>query len=253
MKKIFHFPLRHHSCLIKLTMLQLQHHTSLIKLANISSLHHNHNTCSILKLHYSNITSHYSVFIHLQIPSDIQLSHLPSIFVSLTQRCAPYSISNYIWNTSKLLLLSGDVKINPGLQPIDQNPVFCIICSNKINQGAQQNMAPTCSDEKCNAQCHQACNGLSISQTRYAKNSGHSIPCQCPQNDTGIAKIIMRFAPVYELANRPSAVGKSCSVCRNPICTRYADLAYHCKNPFCDACHLAVTYSGFVNPRGSIC
>ena len=149
MKKIFHFPLRHHSCLIKLTLLQLHHHTSLIKLMNISSLHHNYNTCSILKLHYSNITSHYSVFIHLQIPSDIQLSHLPSIFVSLTQRCAPYSISNYIWNTSKLLLLSGDVKINPGLQPVNQNPVFCIIYSNKINQGAQQNMAPTCSDEKC--------------------------------------------------------------------------------------------------------
>ena len=198
MKKIFHFRLRHHSCLIKLTLLQLQHHTSLIKLANISSLHHNYNTCSILKLHYSNITSHYSVFIHLQIPSDIQLSHLPSIFVSLTQRCAPYSISNYIWNTSKLLLLSGDVKINPGLQPIDQNPVFCIICSNKINQGAQQNMAPTCSDEKCNAQCHQACNGLSISQTRHAKNSGHSITCQCPQNDTGIAKIIM---PLLQFMN----------------------------------------------------
>ena len=139
---------------------------------NISSLHHNYNTCSILKLHYFNITSHYSVFIHLQIPSDIQLSHLPSIFVSLTQRCAPYSISNYIWNTSKLLLLSGDVKINPGLQPINQNPVFCITCSYKINQGAQQNMVPTCSDEKCNAQCHQPCNGLSISQTRHAKNSG---------------------------------------------------------------------------------
>ena len=198
MKKIFHFRLRHHSCLIKLTLLQLQHHTSLIKLANISSLHHNYNTCSILKLHYSNITSHYSVFIHLQIPSDIQLSHLPSIFVSLTQRCAPYSISNYIWNTSKLLLLSGDGKINPGLQPIDQNPVFCIICSNKINQGAQQNMAPTCSDEKCNAQCHQACNGLFISQTRHAKNSGHSITCQCPQNDTGIAKIIM---PLLQFMN----------------------------------------------------
>ena len=165
---------------------------------NISSLHHNYNTCSILKLHYFNITSHYSVFIHLQIPSDIQLSHLPSIFVSLTQRCAPYSISNYIWNTSKLLLLSGDVKINPGLQPINQNPVFCITCSNKINQGAQQNMVPTCFEQKCNAQSHQACNGLSISQTRHAKNSGHSITCQCPQNDTGIAKIIM---PLLQFMN----------------------------------------------------
>ena len=57
-------------------------------------------------------------------------------------------------------------------------------------------------------------------------------------------------APVYEQPNGPSAVGKSCSVCMNPIRTRYADLAYHCANPSCgNVCHLAVTCSGFVYPR----
>ena len=76
--KIFRFPLRHHSCLIKLTLLQLHHRTSLIKLTNITSLHHNYYTCSILTLHYSNIITHYSLSIHFQIPSDIQLLHLLS-------------------------------------------------------------------------------------------------------------------------------------------------------------------------------
>ena len=140
-----------HSGLIKLTLLQLHHRTSLIKLTNITSLHHiyytcslikltnitslhhNYYTCSILTLHYFNIVSHYSVSTHLQIPSDIQFLHLPSIFISLAQRCPSYSISNYIWNSLKLLLPSGNVKINPGLRPIDQNPVFCTICSKKIN------------------------------------------------------------------------------------------------------------------------
>ena len=231
MEKIFRFPLRHHSCLIKLTLLQLHHRTSLIILPYITSLHHNYYTCSILTLHYSNIISHYSVSIHLQIPSDIQLLHLPSIFISLTQRCASYSIFNYIWNTSKLLLLSGDVEINPGPRPIDQKPVFCTICSKKINRGPQQDMAPTCSDKNCNARCHQACNGLSIGQTRHAKDSGRSITWKYPQHSVGITEIIIPPAPVYERPNRPSAVGKSCSVSKNPICTRYADLAYHCANP----------------------
>ena len=57
---------------------------------------------------------------------------------------------------------------------------------------------------------------------------------------------------IYELPNRSSAVGKSCSVCKNPIRTCYADLAYHCANLSCDnVCHLVATCSGFVNPRGT--
>ena len=79
MEKIVRFPFHHHSCLIKLTLLQLHHRTSLIKLTNITSLHHNYNPCFILTLYYSNIISHYSVSIHLQIPSDIQLLYLPPI------------------------------------------------------------------------------------------------------------------------------------------------------------------------------
>ena len=266
MDKIFCFPLHHHSGLIKLTLLQLHHHTSLIKLTNITSLHHiyytcwlikltnitslhhNYYTCSILNLHYFNIVSHYSVSTHLQIPSDIQFLHLPSIFISLARRCASYSISNYIWNSLKLLLLSGNAEINPGLQPIDRNPVFCTICSKKINWGPQQDMVPTCSNKNCNT-CHQACNGLSIGQTCHVKDSGCSITWKCPEHGTGIAKIIIPYAVVYEQPNRPSAVGKSCSVSKNHIQTCYANLAYHCSNPSCSVCHLASMCSRFINPR----
>ena len=113
-------------------------------------------------------------------------------------------------------------------------------------------MAPTCTAENCNARCHQACNGLSIGQTRHAKDSGRSITWKCHQHGSGIAGIVMPPTPVYERPNRPSAAGKSCSVSKNPIRTRYADLAYHCADPSCEnVCHLAATCSGFVNPRGT--
>ena len=251
MEKIFRLPLRYHSGLIKLTLLQLHHRTSLIKLTNIASLHHIYYTCSILTLHYFSIISHYSISTHLQIPSDIQLLHLPSIFILLAQKCASYSISNYIWNTSKLLLLSGDLEINPGPRPIDQNPAFCTICFRKINRGPHQDMAPTYSYENCNVRCHQACNGLPIGQTRHTKDSGHSITWKFPPHGTGIAEIIIPPAPVYKQPNRSSSVGKSCSVCKNSIRIHYDDLAYHCANPSCsNVFHLAATCSGFVNPRG---
>ena len=86
-------------------------------------------------------------------------------------------------------------------------------------------MAPTCSAENCNAKCHQACTGLSIHRTRHAKNSGHSITWTCPHHGIGIAEIITPPPPVYEIPSRPSAVSKSCSVCKNPVRARYADLA----------------------------
>ena len=94
-------------------------------------------------------------------------------------------------------------------------------------------MAPTCSNENCSTRYHQAFNGLSTGQTRHAKDSGRSIIWKCPQHGSGIAEVIISPTPVYEQPNRPSAVGKSCSVCMNPIRTRYADLAYHCTNPSC--------------------
>ena len=112
-------------------------------------LHLNHNRC---------IPSDSLVFIHLEIQSHFQLPHLSFFFVSLALKYDPSPTSNYIWNIPKLLLLSGDVKINPGLRTIDQNPVFCSIRSNKVNRGIRQDTAPTCSNENCNAQY----NGLSI-------------------------------------------------------------------------------------------
>ena len=209
-----------------------------------------YNTRPISKLHHSNIISHCSGSTHL-IPSDFQLLQLKFIFFSFSQTFASYSIFSYIWNTSELLLLSGDVKINPGPRPIDQNPVFCTICSRKINRGPQQDMAPTCSNKNCSAHDHQKPVTLYQCQTRHAKDSGRSIIWKCLQHGSGIAEVIIPSAPIYEQPNQPSAVGKSCSVCMNPIRTRYADLAYHCANPSCDVCHLAATCSGFVYPRGN--
>ena len=193
MVKIARLKLRHHRCLIKLTLLQLHHHTllikltniaslhntpytcPLIKLTNITSLHHSCYTCSIPTLQYSSIMPHCSGSTHLLIPLDIKLLHLSFIFIPFVKRPASFSISKYIWDTLKLLLLSGDVEINPGPRPIDQNPVFCTICTRKINRWPQQDMVPTCSNGDCSARCHQACNGLSIGQTCHAKDSGHSI------------------------------------------------------------------------------
>ena len=193
------------------------------------------------------------MLIHSQIHSDFQLPHLSPTFNPLAQTYDPVPISNYIWNTSKLLLLSSDVEINSGPRPIDQNPVFCSISSNKINYGIQQDIAPTWSDKNCNAGCHQAYNGLSINQTWYGKNSGRSITWKCPQYGSGITEIVIPPPPIYELPSRPSAVGKSCFVCKNPIRTRDADLAYHCVNSSCDnVCHLSATCSGFINPRRTI-
>ena len=239
--------LHHHSLLIKLTYVASLHNIPytcpLIKLTIITSLRHYCHTCAISNLHCSNTIPHCFRSTHLIPPEfhSIQLKFTPILF---SQSFASYPILNYIWITSKLLLLSGDVEINPGPRPIDQNPVFCTICSRKINREPQQDMAPTCSNENCSARCHQACNGLSISQTRHAKDSGHSIIWQCPQHGSGIAEVIIPPPPVYEQPNRPSAVGKSCSVCMSPIRTRSADLAYHCAIPSCDnVCHLAATCS----------
>ena len=269
MEKIFRSTLRHHSCLIKLPLLQLHHHTLLIKLTYIASLHNIPYTCPLIKLtiitslrhycytcvisnlHCSNIIPHCFGSTHL-IPPEFHSIQLKFTLILFSQTFTCYSIFNYIWNTSKLLHLFGNVEINPGPRPIDQNPVFCTICSRKINRGLQQDMAPTCSNENLSAQYHQACNGLSTGQTCHAKDSGCSIIWKCPQHGSGIVEVIIPPTPVYEQPNRPSAVGKSCSVCVNPIHTRYADLAYHCASPSSDNfCHLAAMCSRFVYPRGN--
>ena len=204
-----------------------------------------------IKITFPNVIPHCSESTHL-IPTEFQLVQLKFSFILFSETFTSYSIFNYIWNTSKLLLLSSDVEINPGPRPIEQNPVFCTICSRKINRGPQQDMTPTCSNENCIARCHQACNGLSSDQTRHTKDSGCSIIWKCPQNDSRIPEVIIPPVPVYEQPNRPSAVGKSCSVCMNPIRTRFADLAYHYADPSCgNVCHLAATCSGFVYPRGN--
>ena len=125
-----------------------------------------------------------------------QLTYLSPTLPPLTHKSDTSPISKYIWNTSALLLLSNDLEINPGPRQIDQNPVFCCIYSNKINRGIQQDTAPTCSVENCNARCHPAYNNLSVHQTRHAKNSDRSISWKCPQHGTGIVETIAPPPPV---------------------------------------------------------
>lgn len=107
-------------------------------------------------------------------------------------------------------------------------------------------------DANSNAQCHQACNGLTTNQTRLAKSCGRTITWKCPKHGTGITKIIVPPPPVYDPLNLPSAGGKMCSVCINPIGSCYVNLAYHCEDPSCNSfCHLSATCGGFANSRGN--
>ena len=124
MEKIFRSTLRHHSYLIKLPLLQLHHHTllvkltyaytcPLIKLTIITSLRHFCHTCAISNLHCSNIIPYCFGSTHL-IPPEVHSIQLKITLILFSQTFVSYSIFNYIWNTSKLLLLSGNVEINPG-------------------------------------------------------------------------------------------------------------------------------------------
>ena len=112
-------------------------------------------------------------------------------------------------------------------------------------------MAPTCTYTNCNARCHQAYNDLPTTQTHHAKTCGRTITLKCPQHGPGIVEIIIPPPLVYELPYHPSAASKLCSVCKNHIRSRYADLAYHYADPSCDVCHLTTTCSCFVNPRAN--
>ena len=161
--------LHYNTFLIKLASLQLHHLMFLIKFTSVTLLHYYYFPCTklitspnsitlytlIIALHHSRILSISPVTIHLQILSDTHFSHSTLTFVSSFFKYFLTSVSNNIWDPSKLLLLCGDVETIPGLQPFDKNLVFCSICSSEINQGIEQNTAITCSDCNCNAQCQQ--------------------------------------------------------------------------------------------------
>ena len=62
----------------------------------------------------------------------IQRPHSAPIFLSPFQKFVPITIFTVFWDISKLSLLSGRVETNTGPFPIDENPVFCCICSSKL-------------------------------------------------------------------------------------------------------------------------
>ena len=85
-------------------------------------------------------------------------------------------------DSSNILLLPGDVESNPGPRNPNEYPIYCIICSVKIKRGIQQETAPSCTETNCQLQCHQACNRLTVAQTRHAKSFGHNILWKCPEH-----------------------------------------------------------------------
>ena len=154
------------------------------------------------------------------------------------------------WDSSNILLLSGDVESNPGPCCPDEIPIHCIICSAKIKRDIQQETAPSCTETNCQSQCHQACNGLTVAQAHHTKSCGHNMLLKCPEHGSGIAEIVVPPPPIFERPSRPSAAGNLCSVCNGPIGPRYADLAYHCADSsYSNVCHLIPTCSEFSIPR----
>ena len=147
-----------------------------------------------LILHYNyNITLY--VYITLAFYQSLQWTYIYRFhhsIVSSFYKFIPTCISNNILDASKLLLLSGDVETNSGPRPINMNPVFCTICSSKINRGIDTRS--TCSDTKCNARCHQACNGLSTNQTRHPKTCWHTIMWKCLQHVLKILFVLVMSA-----------------------------------------------------------
>ena len=176
--------------------------------------------------------------INLWILSDNQLLPSAPTFLSSFRKSVPISISNDIWDTSKLLLPSGGIETSSGPRPIDKNPVFCSICSSKIKRGIQQDMAPTCSDTNCNGRCHQAWNSPHKILWSYYRG-----------NVLNMALVSLKLSHLLlfmSLPSRPSAASKLCSICNNPIHSSYANLAYHCEDFSRDnVCHLSATCSGF--------
>ena len=128
--------------------------------------------------------------------------------------------------------------------------MFCSICSNRINCEIQQDTdnAPT------KTAMHNVMKPAMVylSTKPAMRKILVTVSLEIPSTWGWYCRNYYPISPVYEFPNRSSVVRKSCSVCKNPIHTCYADLAYKCANPSCDnVCHLATMCSRFVNPRGT--
>ena len=68
-------------------------------------------------------------------------------------------------------------------------------------------------------------------------------------NALNMALVLLKLSHLLlfmSFPSRPSAAGKLCSVCNNPIHSSYANLAYHCEDSSRDnVCRLSATSSGF--------
>ena len=121
-------------------------------------------------------------------PKDLQMSFLSvgPLHMNNWDQLAAIHSSTYLksapvkWDSSNIMLLSGNVESNPGLHYPIGNPMYCIICSAKIKRSIQQKTALSCTKTDCRSQCHQGCNGLTVAHTRHAKSCGHHIPWKCP-------------------------------------------------------------------------
>ena len=135
MEKIFRSTLRHHSCLIKLPLLQLHHHTLLIKLTYIASLHNIPYTCPLIKLTIITSLSHYC---HMCAISNLHCSNIIPHCIGSTHLIPPefHSIQlkfTLILLSSKRLILKANVKAR---RSTDDHPK-CIALNVNIPQRLQ--------------------------------------------------------------------------------------------------------------------
>ena len=148
-----------------------------------------------------------------------------------------FTLFNYIWNLTSLILDAGDIKTNLGPKRPNLNPAICAICSKRIDKEPTIEAAATCYDQQYEVQCHLNCNSLMLSLSRHTKTMGKEIRWSCPQHGHEKREIIAQVQtsdkPLTQV-KRDSASGKPCSVCGKTIQARYATHSYCCSEPSCD-------------------
>lgn len=112
------------------------------------------------------------------------------------------------WDCPKLLLISRDVWSNTVLQTIDKSPVFCEICSSKINRSIQQVLAPTSTETSCSMQYHQRCHGLTPNQTWHT-----NVDLTFCRNFLNTTLVLLILLIIYVIFLQPARIFAPCKLC----------------------------------------
>ena len=166
----------------------------------------------------------------------IQHPHSAPIFLSPFQKFVPITIFTVFWDISKLSLLSGRVETNPGPFPIDENPVFCCICSSKLIERFRGIVM------------HNVIKPAMIWQpTKLAMQN--LVDLLLRGNALNMTLVsLMLSSHLHQFLNYQIVLLLQVNFAQS-CCT---DLAYHCDASSCaNVCHFSATCSGFLNLRGS--